>query len=334
MSDNSELVVSQDAAGKLTESQMAQKLSEEYLMPAQAIVNLIRTQIIAIPKGQPPATGAEFAVVMTLMLQLGANPILKELHAWRDRDGKLITMAGYDLWVKMARRQPTYRGVSYKFGPLVDSPDKKGGLCWEWVQPIVHDSVAGPMEMTPVFLEEWYVKQRYDSPGPWQKQPRHRLHLKAFTSAIREVYGLSGVVDEVDRDIMQEQYHRAEYATAEKVESMAAALPELDAAAKMAMELNTRPRSEIYAEAMSSAAERHDELVDRVQAELDDDEPAGVDESDVTPPVKPVIDTPCGFKGCSGMAVARCGECGEWVCSDHLGENGFSCKKHEEAANG
>ena len=310
MSDNNELVVSNDPAGKLTESQMALKLSEEYLMPAQAIVNLIRTQIIAIPKGQPPATGAEFAVVMTLMLQLGANPILKELHAWRDRDGKLITMAGYDLWVKIARRQPTYRGVSYRFGPMVDSPDKKGARCWEWVQPIVHDSVAGPMEMTPVFLEEWYVKQRYDAPGPWQKQPRHRLHLKAFTSAIREVYGLGGVVDEVDRDIMHDQYRRAEYTTAERVESMASTLPETPA--EMCNRLS-------YTKQFN------------VSDEPNPDQPT----SDAPEPEPlPTIDAPCGFKGCSGMAVSRCGECGEWVCADHLGANGFSCKKHEEGSDG
>lgn len=213
MSEETNLVVTSEVAGKLSETVLAQELGDLFGMPGQSIINLVRAQIIAVPEGHQPATAAELAFVMTVMRTYKLNPMLKQIHAWRDKYGKLNTMIGYDGWVEYARRQPAYQFVSYKFGPIVESPDKKGQKCWEWVQPVIHDAEHGEVEMVPVFLDEWYVKQRGNYPEPWQKQTRHRLHLKAFTSAIREFYGLGGVVDEADRDIMKAEYHRTEFAT-------------------------------------------------------------------------------------------------------------------------
>lgn len=331
MSDNNELVVSKAPAGQLRDTQLAVELGNTFAVPAQSIINLLRDQIIQVPRGEQPATPAELAVVMSVMRQYRLNPMLKQVHAWRDWQGRMAIMVGYDGWVQYAREQPSYKGISYEFGPVIDSPDGKGKKCWEWIRATVHDRDRGDLQMVPVYLEEWYVKPRKDKPEPWQNQTKHRLHLKAFTSAIREVYGLGGVSDEVDRDVLEAQRPEPEYHTAVKVETMAAALPELDAAAQMARELNTRPRSEIYAEAVLSSAERHDELVDAVQSDLDAQPETAADDYEKS---VPIIDAPCGFKGCSGMAVARCGECGEWVCAEHLGANGFSCVKHEGAPNG
>jgi hypothetical protein len=221
MSENNEIVVSTAPSGQLSDTALAQQLGETYGMPAQSIANLIRAQIIAVPQDAPPATPAELAVVMSVMRQYGLNPMLKQIHAWRDNKGRLAVMVGYDGWQDYARRQPTYQFVSYKFGPIVDTPDKKGCKCWEWVQPIIHDEKYGQVEMVPVYLEEWYVKQRGNYPEPWQKQTKHRLHLKAFTSAIREFYGIGGVLDEVDRDVMSNEYHRTEFATEDAAKEMA-----------------------------------------------------------------------------------------------------------------
>ena len=172
--------------------------------------------------------------------------------------------------------------------------------------------------MVPVYLEEWYVRQRKDKPEPWQSQTKHRLHLKAFTSAIREVYGLGGVSDEVDRDVLEAQRPDPTYHTAVKVESMAAKMD-----GKFTMPLTVVEDAEPNPEQPTSDAPEMKIY----------DEFANVEADGITPVKDPIIiDAPCGFKGCSGMAVARCGECGDWVCAGHLGANGFSCKKHEGGA--
>ena len=308
MSENNELVVSKAPAGQLRDTQLAVELGNTFAVPAQSIINLLRDQIIQVPRGEQPATPAELAVVMSVMRQYRLNPMLKQVHAWRDWQGRMAIMVGYDGWVQYAREQPTYRGVSYKFGPVIESPDGKGKKCWEWIMATVHDSARGDLEMVPVYLEEWYVKQRKDKPEPWQNQTKHRLHLKAFTSAIREVYGLGGVVDEVDRDVLEAQRPDPTYHTAEKVRTIAEKME-----GKFSMPLT----------ALEDAATNQDQPTSGAPAS---------DDYEKSVPI--TIDAPCGFKGCSGMAVARCGECGEWVCADHLCANGFSCKKHGEGADG
>lgn len=291
MADN-ELTVSNQPSGQLSETRLAQELGEMFAMPANSIVKLVRDQIIQVPRDGHPATPAELAFVMSVMRQYRLNPFIKQIHAWRDWQGRLAVMVGYDGWVQYAREQATYRGVSYEFGPVVPSPDGKGKNCWEWIRATVHDQARGDLVQVPVYLEEWYVKQRKDKPEPWQNQTKHRLHLKAFTSAIREVYGLGGVSDEVDRDVLNEAAHQAEYRMAEKVETMAAAMPGLAESVAAAESLSIRPEGEV-----------------------------------VPPPpgFEPLEDCPCGVAGCPAMATAACGICGQYVCPAHMGADGFTC---------
>jgi hypothetical protein len=202
--ETTDLAVSAEAGGNLAVTALAEKLAGDFLVPAQSIINVLRTQIIAVPANQPPVTGGELFCVMSVMRQYGFNPMLKQLHAWRDGKGKLAIMVGYDGWVQYARQQPTYKGVSYEFGPIVNTPDGKGKKAWEWVALTIHDT-RGDFKQCPVFLDEWYVPQRGQYPEPWQKQTKHRIHLKAFTSGIREFYGLGGVYDDIDAEVMGSQ---------------------------------------------------------------------------------------------------------------------------------
>ena len=129
MADGNELQVTSDPAGKLSDTQLAIDLGTMFAMPPKSLINLISTQVSAVPQGSPPATGVELAYVMSVMRQYELNPTLRQVHAWRDDRGKLAVMVGYDGWVKYARDRKTYLGISYKMGPIVESPDGKGKKC-------------------------------------------------------------------------------------------------------------------------------------------------------------------------------------------------------------
>jgi hypothetical protein len=299
MSDNNEIVVTKAPAGQLRDTQLATELGSTFGVPAQSIINLVRDQIIAVPRGEHPATPAELALVMSVMRQYRLNPMLKQVHAWRDWQGKMAIMVGYDGWVQYAREQKNFKCVTYEYGPIIDSPDGKGRKCWEWICATVHDFARGDITMVPIYLEEWYVKQRKDKPEPWQLQTKHRLHLKAFTNAIREAYGLGGVVDEVDKDIIQEQYHRTEYATQDTAEAMAERLA------------TANPGDLGPVESIAAVA------------------PLVIDGRTDPVTVEPVDYPDCQNEGCHGptgmVAVGRCGECGQYVCRSHMSPNGFQC---------
>jgi hypothetical protein len=303
MSENNELVVSGGPAGSLHETPMAISLGETFGLDPRQVIKVLQTQLIKVPAGKPPATPGELVVVMSTLNKYGLDPMMRQLYAWRDNRGDLAVMLSLDGWVELARRNPGYVSVSYKYGPDVPKTGKHKA-CWEWVQATVHTTDRGDVELPPMYLDEW--RKDY---GQWLEMPRHKMHIISYRMAIREVYGIS--LDVRDPDDVQAEYHRTEYATQDAAEGMAARLAAM------------KPGEVVRVESLASMIPL---AVDEIEHE-----PVAVDESEMVPEPKPIIDAPCGVKGCSGMAVARCGECGEWVCAGHLGANGFSCTKHEGA---
>ena len=348
MSENNELVVSSGPSGNLHETPMAIEAGVMFGLDPKQVVKVIQTQLIKVPKGDKPATAGELVVVMSTCVKYGLDPMMRQLYAWRDNRGDLACMLSMDGWVELARRNPGYVKVSYKYGPDVPKTGKHKA-CWEWVQATVHTTDRGDIELPPLYLEEW--RKDY---GQWLEMPRHKMHVIAYRMSIREVYGIS--IDVRDPDDVQDEYRKAEFRTVDKVESMAAALPELDEAKRR---FDERHADALEAHALSAVEGVNPEqptsdapemggvlpmstqpLVEGVVPGPDSfPAPSGIDDPELRKEIinavkesckpLPTIDAPCGFKGCSGMAVARCGECGEWVCSEHLGANGFSCVKHE-----
>lgn len=204
MTDNNELQVADGPSGLLHESRMAVDLGGAFGLAPKQVINVLRNSIIKVPRNSPPPTPAELVVVMSVMQKHGLDPMLKQLHAWRDGRGELAVMLGYDGWVEIAMRHRSYNGVSYECGPLIASPDKKGKQCFEYIKVTVHDKVRGSMAQMPTYLEEWYVNQRYEKPEPWQKQTKHKLKVVAFRLAIRECYGVSGIDVRDVEDVMHE----------------------------------------------------------------------------------------------------------------------------------
>jgi hypothetical protein len=140
------------------------------------------------------------ALLMLAIHKYDLDPNLRQIHAFRHR-GKLQIMVGVDGWIAFANRQSGYQGVTYEYSEtMVDTADKKGKKCWEWVKASIHSEGRVPTEVI-CFLDEWYQDQKGNYPGPWQAMTRHRLRQKAFTQAVREHYGFS-VYDDTDREKM------------------------------------------------------------------------------------------------------------------------------------
>jgi len=219
MTEKNELTVDTSPSGQLHEAPMVIELGDEYGIEPKQIVKVLRS-IVKVPQGKPPATAAELIIVLSVMRQYKTNPMLKQIHAWRDHRGELAVMMGYDGWTQKANEQPGFMSVSYEFGPEVPSPDGKGQSAWEWVKATVHDSHRGDMVMFPMYLKEWYQEQKGNYPTPWQTKTRHKMHVVAYRLAIREAYGI-GMDIRDPADFMERQSDPGA-ATAGKLADMAA----------------------------------------------------------------------------------------------------------------
>jgi len=194
-------------------------LAERHKIDVGMLRTIIVSSVIGKDKDGNNPTAAEVFHVMSVMEQYRLDPWMKQLHAFRHK-GKLNVMVGYDGWVKIAKREPTYLGAEYEYSDkMVESPDGKGKKSWEWIKVKIHSKGRIPTEVY-CYFDEWYVpmsKKDWAQPGPWQNQTKWRHRQKAFTLAVREHFGIS-LYDETDRE--QIMYHQATYS---EVDNMAEA---------------------------------------------------------------------------------------------------------------
>jgi len=319
----------------LGQTELAKQVSERFKIPQEQLLRLIKTKLIKVPptgEHSGAVTEAELALVLNIIGQYELNPVLGQVHAWRDNRGQMNTMIGYDGWVDYANRQPTFLRVTYEYGDTVPSPDKKGKNCWEWIKATVHDSVRGEIPQVPIYLEEWYVPKRgtntYDP--PWQAQTRHKLHVVAFRSAIREVYGF-GAGTVIDEDASIYRMPSQGQLTDQKTEEM------IKYRRYQALPMSTEALGE------PDDAKLEDDMVAAMAGEPsdeneDDEEYVTPEEAkNIIPPGKhspprheaepeAEVKDECAVPGCGRVTERRCGSCGEWFCGEHMAEDLDRCQ--------
>ncbi len=301
MTDKNELQTVDEPSGMLHESEMCVQLGDDFGLTGKQVINVLRNSIIKVPKNEPPATAAELVVVLSVMKEYSLNPMMKHLHAWRDNRGDLAVMLGFDGWVLLANKIPTFSGVSYECGELLPSPDGKGKKCWECVTATVHDSVRGNFTMAPTYLEEWYQPaSRY--PGPWQKMTKHKLRLKAYSLAIREMYGVGGI-EVGDLDDMPQRAIDPGTATAAKLAEMSSIRP---------AEANDFDNSRV------DRYEQADATIMDPEAPSTDEDPAPVTEPTEADDEDFI---PCNVGGCPTPATETCSVCEAPFCPNHLNDS-------------
>lgn len=346
--EKNEVVVAETPGGKLHESEMATKCSEWLGAPAKSIINLLREQIIAVPQGKPPATGAETALVLSVMNQYQLDPFARMVSAWRDWTGKLCIQVEQNGWTKMAKAQPGYLRASWAYGPIVASPGGKGKQCYEWVECTIHDSALGDITAPKVWLEEEFVPSRPNKKeSNWEIMPKRRLPQRAYNNALRFAYGFS-VYDAFDQELMADKptQEAATEATQETMDNLTAAVAGTATEAEDAdYETVEEPSAvdeediippditcdELYAGTKEAFDQQEESPGEPLEAVVEDlGAPPAQDtgthkESPQGPPAVPGAMV-CVVAGCAKAGTMRCGVCGERYCSVHMGAGDGVCQ--------
>lgn len=304
-------------------------------VPTESLITLMKKQIVGVPKGAPEATDAEMFVVLSVMRQYKLSPMLRHLHAWRDKKGRLCSMVGIDGWIEFAKRQETYLYVGYEEADkIIEEPGGNGMPCPEWIRATVYDTrfpESGAVQIK-TWLREWYVQ----SSTPWQKYTTRRLQEKAFCNAIRDVYGMS-VMDDIDA----EQVKFYDDIPARAADATEAKVADLDARAKEMKAQIEKEREEPVDDAPPVGDDEptvEAEIVDGEYEEVVDAMPEPEPEPEEEP--EPADDLPerspkefgiadgevCCQTGCSADAAFRCDECMGVYCLGHRSEHpGYIC---------
>lgn len=119
-----------------------------------------------------------------ICIQMGLNPLNREIACWIDRHQRLVTVICIDGWIKIAQRESTYKGYTYSY---VHGSNGEIVSCTVNVRRSDWPDLASATE----FMAE--CKLDTDC---WQKWPARMLRHRAFAQAIRLAYGVSGYLPE------------------------------------------------------------------------------------------------------------------------------------------
>lgn len=120
-----------------------------------------------------------------LCRQTGLNPLLKSEVAPLVKGGRVSLIVMRDGWRKLARAQPSYNGMEFKFSD--DYIDHNGKSVPTWIEcTIFEKGVDHPFTWRTPFNEA-FVK----SSPVWNSEPTNMLQIRSMNRAIRNCFGLA-----------------------------------------------------------------------------------------------------------------------------------------------
>lgn len=136
--------------------------------------------------------GANDAQLMSLVLvanEYGLNPLTKQLYAFPGKGGEVVPVVSVDGWIKLMNDNPNFNGIEFETEDVDGKPHS--------VTAVIH--VKGrekPVRVTEYFSE---CKRNTD---PWNTAPRRMLRHKALIQGVRVAFGLSGIYDPEEAELI------------------------------------------------------------------------------------------------------------------------------------
>lgn len=165
-------------AAKQTLIDLGKRLNEA---PASILAFMFNT--LTASKGNWP-THEEIMEYASLCKQTGLNPILKSEVAPLCKGGRVSLIVMRDGWRKLARSQPNYNGMTFKFSEELIEHNGKPVPAWCECQ-IFEKGIDYPFTWRTPFNEA------VRTTDPWKTEPTNMLQVRSMNRAIRNCYGLA-----------------------------------------------------------------------------------------------------------------------------------------------
>lgn len=157
---------------------LSEIMAAEYQMDDEEFRKVIKNTVMP----NPNVTNEHITAFLVLAKEYEMNPFSEQIHAFPHRNGiKLIV--GYDGYIQVANRQPTYEGFE-----LTEDFNDKDDLVRVGCQIFRSDR-----KHNPVIYE--YMTECKRSTDAWKQMPKRMLRNKAVMQSIRAAYGLTNLID-------------------------------------------------------------------------------------------------------------------------------------------
>ena len=137
------------------------------------------------------ATNEQFEAFLMIAEKYDLNPITKQLWAYPDRNGGIMTMVSIDGWITIVNQHPQFDGYESSI-----ELDEKGivisATCIMW-----RKDRARPTTKT-IYVDEW----KKDSSPVWKSMPKHFAEIRAYIQCARMCFNISGIEDEAMANVL------------------------------------------------------------------------------------------------------------------------------------
>lgn len=148
-----------------------------------SIFNFMFNTLTASKGGQWPNL-EEILEYSALCKQMGLNPLLKSEVTPLVKGGRVSLIIMRDGWRKLARTQPSYNGMSFKFSE--ETVEHYGKQVPAWCEcQIFERGIDHPFTWRTPFNEAVRTSD------PWKTEPTNMLQIRSMNRAIRNCYGLA-----------------------------------------------------------------------------------------------------------------------------------------------
>lgn len=157
------------------------------------------------------ATNEQLVVFLTVAKQYNLNPFTKEIYAYPDKSGGIVPIVGVIGWANIINHHEQLEGMSFKYSnEMVDLLNENGQPNGKTAHVWIECELTRKDRKIPTVIRE-YFSEVYKATDPWANYPIRMHRHKSLIQCARYAFGLSGIYDQEDGELMSADYIQGEY---------------------------------------------------------------------------------------------------------------------------
>lgn len=181
-----DVAVSAPPKGKL----LIDIFSQRYGIQSDMMLATLRGTAFKVKATEAQATNEELAALLAVAYEYHLNPFIREIYCYRAKSGALVPIVGFDGWIRLVQRQPSFDGEEFTSG-YDESPDKRGearGFFYEC-------KMFRKDRSRPTIVREYHNENWRDT-DPWNQMPNRMTRMRSYIQCARVCFGFGGIYDE------------------------------------------------------------------------------------------------------------------------------------------
>jgi phage recombination protein Bet len=156
---------------------------------AGKVMSILRSTCFKVKANEAEATDSEVAALLVVSRQFGLNPFLKQIYAFRARDGGIVPIVGVDGWAAIVSEDKRCDG--WAFTECEDTVKSNAHDVPKWIECTIFRNDR----KHPHTVRERFSEVKRDT-QPWSLTPARMLRHRAFMQCARMALAFTGLYDE------------------------------------------------------------------------------------------------------------------------------------------